>query len=50
MQGYFAINDNMHIYICIDVNRHINKQKHKNVIKNIQNAGGGGWGGVGGVF
>ena len=27
-------------YTCIDVNRHINKRKHKNVIKNIQNAGG----------
>ena len=26
--------------ICIDVNRYINKQKHKNVLKNIQNDGG----------
>ena len=36
--------------ICIDVTRYINKQKHKNVIKNIQNAGGGGGEGGGGAF
>ena len=39
----------MTMCICIDVNRYINKQKHKNVIKNIQNAGGG-EGGGGGAF
>ena len=36
--------------ICIDVNRYINKQKHKHVPKNIQNDGGGGWGGGRGAF
>ena len=36
--------------ICIDVNRYINKQKHKNVLKNIQNDGGGRVGGGGGIL
>ena len=36
------------MYICIDVNRYIDKQKHKHVLKNIQNDGGRRVGGEGG--